>query len=310
METFLTAFDAVLPLFLIILTGLLFSKTKVASLHWIDILNKYALWIGYPALIIHLISTIDFSSGSWFQLIWVNSVYIVLCILISFPYSRIFRFTVQRKRTLFLVIAYGNVAYLGIPVLQLVMGDAVLPVAGVLSAVYVFWLLTLGLILVETNGEEPFHPGKLASGLMANPLLISVFTGLLLALFHIRLPGVIDKSISMMSASVTPVVLFSLGIFIGFQKTGHWREWKVVAVFTLFIMVILPGLYYLSVSAFPVRGFATEASILEAAMPLGLTPYALSHHYKLDTTFAARVVIFSTILSLVILPVWIAILGF
>ena len=73
---------------------------------------------------------------------------------------------------------------------------------------------------------------------------------------------------------------------------------------------MLPGIFYLvAVHTGWLKGMDLQASILEAAMPVGLTPYALSQQYRLDTTFTARVVLLSTSLSLILLPLWIVILG-
>jgi predicted permease len=310
MNAFIAAFDAVLPLFLIILVGILFSRTKMASEQWVEILNRFALWIGFPALVITLLSRLDLSGGHYNRMIMVNSLHFVLCTLVAFPYSRLFRFTSLRRRTLFLILAYGNVTYLGIPVLQAFLGDEALHLGALLSAVYVFWLLTLGLLLVETTGDSPFHPGQLALKLLTNPLLLSVVIGLFLAITGLRLPGILSRSFSMLAQSVTPLVLFSLGIFMGFQTIGPLREWGHIFLFSLVIMLALPGIFYL-VSAHTgwLEGINLKASILEAAMPVGLTPYALSQQYRLDTTFTARVVLLSTSLSLILLPLWIVILG-
>lgn len=310
MSTFITAFDAVLPLFLIILGGVLFSRTKMASEQWVEILNRFALWIGFPALVITLLSHLDLSGGQYNRMILVNSIYFILCTLLAFPYSRLFRFSRLRRQTLFLILAYGNVTYLGIPVLQTVLGEEALPAGALLSAVYVFWLLTLGLLLVETGGEERFHPRHLASKLLTNPLLVSVFIGLLLSITGLRLPEILGRSLSMLGQAVTPLVLFSLGIFMGFQRIGHLREWGHTLLFSLVIMLVLPGIFYLvGAKTGWIEGLNLQASILEAAMPVGLTPYALSQQYRLDTSFTARVVLLSTSLSLILLPLWIVILG-
>lgn len=310
MSTFITAFDAVLPLFLIILGGVLFSRAKMASDQWVEVLNRFALWIGFPALVITLLARVDLSGGHYNRMIFVNSVYFILCTLLAFPYSRLFHFSRLRRQTLFLILAYGNVTYLGIPVLQTVLGEGALPAGGLLSAVYVFWLLTLGLLLVETGGEERFHPRHLASKLLTNPLLVSVFIGLFLSITGLRLPEILGRSLSMLGQAVTPLVLFSLGIFMGFQRIGHLREWGHTLLFSLVIMLVLPGIFYLVVANSGwIEGLNLQASILEAAMPVGLTPYALSQQYRLDTSFTARVVLLSTSLSLILLPLWIVILG-
>lgn len=52
-----------------------------------------------------------------------------------------------------------------------------------------------------------------------------------------------------------------------------------------------------------------NATILDAAMPLGLTPYALSVQYKLETTLVARIVVLGTLLSMFFIPLWMVIMG-
>ena len=310
MGAFLTAFNAVLPLFLIILAGLLFSRTSAASSYWIDVLNKYALWIGFPALVIHSLSQLDLEGGPILQLILINSAYIVACILLAYPVSRLLKLSNLQRRTLFLIFAFGNVAYLGMPVLQNMMGEQILPVAAILSAVYVFWLLTLALVLVEVHAEEgQLHISKLMASLVKNPLLLSVMVGVLILAFNIRLPAALAKTISMFSGSVTPIVLFSLGIFMGYQSRGTLRDWAFTGVFVVITMILFPALFHLSIRGSNMPADYIKASILDAAMPLGLTPYALSQQYHLDTPFAARTVVLATLVSVVILPIWSLILG-
>lgn len=310
MGAFLTAFNAVLPLFLIILAGLLFSRTRAASSYWIDVLNKYALWIGFPALVINSLSQLDLEGGPILQLILINSAYIVACILLAYPVSRLLKLSNLQRRTLFLIFAFGNVAYLGMPVLQNMMGEQILPVAAILSAVYVFWLLTLALVLVEVHAEEgQLHISKLMASLVKNPLLLSVMVGVLILAFNIRLPAALAKTISMFSGSVTPIVLFSLGIFMGYQSRGTLRDWAFTGVFVVITMILFPALFHLSIRGSNMPADYIKASILDAAMPLGLTPYALSQQYHLDTPFAARTVVLATLVSVVILPIWSLILG-
>lgn len=308
MGTFLIAFNTVLPLFLIIFAGILFSRTKVASAYWIDILNKYALWIGFPALVINSLSRLEIIDGPISRLVIYNSLFIVCCILLAYPFSAILKFSNHRRRTLFLIFAFGNVAYLGIPVLQNVYGENVLPVAAILSAVYVFWLLTLGLILVEVHGEGDFQPTNLIIRLLKNPLLISVFVGVILLVFQIPLPSPVEKTISMFAGSVTAVVLFSLGIFLGFQKKGTLKDWAVSLAFVFVTMIVFPAIYWLFLRKTDMQASFLQASILDAAMPLGLTPYALAQQYNLDTPFTARLVVLATMMSIIILPLWIVFL--
>jgi predicted permease len=309
MSHFFLAVKTVLPLFLVIIAGLLFSRTKSASITWIDVLNKYALWIGFPALVIASLMKLELNGQSYSRLILINSVYIVICMLLAFPIAGIFKLTPKVKRSLFLILSFGNVAYLGIPVLHNAFGDEVLPVAAIISAVYVFWLLTLGIILIEINGEENLNVKKLISSLLKNPLLLSVFAGLGIVIFNIQLPEIIEKTISLFSNSVTAVVLFSLGIFLGLHKIGYPKDWLKALVLTILTILVLPFIFYLAIKNTGMDTLQFKATILDSAMPLGLTPYALSVQYQLEVPLVSRIVVLATILSVLVIPVWMVVLG-
>ncbi len=309
MAHFLIAVKTVSPLFLVIGLGTVFSRTKVCTPQWIDILNKYALYIGFPALVIASLMSLEPGDQSFSPLILHTSLYIVCCMLLAFPVARIFRLSRNIMRTLFLVFSFGNVAYLGIPVLQNAFGDEILPTAAILSAVYLFWLLTLGIILIEAFGDNKIHPKKLLKSLLQNPLLISVFVGIAIVFFRIKLPDFAEKTINLFSGSVTAVVLFALGIFLGSQKIGKLKEWYIVLTFVVVTMLITPLCFYSYLKMVGLETMFTKATIIDAAMPLGLTPYVLTLQYKLESKLAARIVVLGTFLSIFIIPLWMVWLG-
>lgn len=309
MAHFLTAFNTVLPLFLVIAAGIIFSRFKFNSENWIDVLNKYALYIGFPALVVASLMYLEIGEKSYSKLIVYTSIYIISCMLLAFPIAKIFRLSKTMLRSMFLILPFGNIAYLGIPVLQSAYGDEILPVAAIISAIYIFWLLTLGIILIEVFGEDRLYPKKLAFSLIKNPLLISVFVGLIIVFFNLKIPDFAEKTIQLFAGSVTAVVLFSLGIFLGMQKVGNIKEWSGVFAFVAFTMLILPFIFNLFLRFSNFDAHLLKASIIDAAMPLGLTPYALSELYKLETKLVARIVVLGTMLSLIITPLWMIWLG-
>lgn len=309
MDTFVVAVKTVLPLFLVIVIGAIFSRTKVYHENWIEVLNKYALWIGFPALVIFSLMKLDLAEKSYTTFIFINSVFILASMALVFPIARIFKLSVQTKRTLFLILPFGNVSYLGIPVLFNAYGETILPEAAIISAIYVFWLLTLAILLIEIYGEEKVNMKKLGLSLAKNPLLLSVFIGLIIVVFKIKLPEFANKTIELFSDSVTAVVLFSLGMFLGRHQLGKLKDWLNVAVLTIATMIVLPYLFYRIILLFPLPNVDLKSLIIDAAMPLGVTPYVLSVQYKLDTPLLTRVVVFGTIISVVVIPMWISILG-
>lgn len=307
MSEFLSAFQSIGPLFLVIFVGMVVSRNKSVNEQWLEILNNYALWIGFPSLILVALSRLNWDLQLYGSLMIWNSVRIVGSMLLIFPVAFLLKLGNSTRRTLFLAVSYGNVAYLGIPVLRSAFGDQVLPDATMISAVYVFWLFTLGIFLVEYYGDHRVHWRELLLRLITNPLLIAVFIGLFIAIFHLKLPRVIMTGLDIFAGSVTAIVLFSLGLFMGRQPIGKLRDWLPVLAFSTIILFVMPLLFYFLVKPFVLIEIS-KTWILEAAMPMGLTAYALCLKYKLNTEFASRTVVASTLLALISLPLWLVFL--
>jgi predicted permease len=303
MASFMTAFQSISPLFLVIFVGIGFGRKKPDCKPWIEILNNYALWVGLPALILVALSRIQWNLNLYGNLILWNSVRIVLAILLVLPFSYLLKLKNQTRRMLFLAVSYGNVAYLGIPILRSSYGDQILPEATMISAVYIFWLFTLCIFMVEFYGDKKTSSKELFIRLATNPLLLAVLTGLIIALNEWKLPQVMLSGLDIFANSVTAVVLFSLGLFIGNQPIGKFMEWIPVLIFSLVILFVFPAVFLLITQPF-IDLEMSRTWILEAAMPMGLTAYALCLKYDLNSEFASRTVVLSTLLALLSLPFW------
>lgn len=303
MQNYWISLSTIAPLFLVVLIGVIFSKTKSFKKEWINVLNDYALWIGFPALVLSAMLKLDKPLAEYLELASWNSGYLVVCIFLSFPIARIFKLSKRFLQTLILIISFGNITYLGLPVLQNAYGEEIVPDVILLSAVYLFWLFTLGITLVEILNKDQFNFKRISKNLATNPLLLAVFVGILILVFKIQIPSPLKESINLVGGSVTAIVLFSLGLFLGSHPVGKIKEWLPVFAFSIFILIILPGFFKL-VLDFTGSGFNYRSSLMEATMPLGLTPYVLTVKYELESAFASKVLVLSTLLSVVTLPLW------
>jgi len=307
MTSLFLAAKSILPLFLVIITGIVLARIKAVHSGWVDILNKYALWLGLPSLIFVALVRLDFRFSEYSNLLFFNSAYLIVCVLLAFPVSALFKTSLEMKRTLFLLLGFGNISYLGIPLISSALGNEALGSAILLSAVYPFWMFTLAIVMIELTGHKKVHLLLTLKNLATNPLFISVFLGILASFYKVPVQNVVIKTLDLFGQSVTAVVLLSLGIFLGSQQIGSRREWWPVLALSIVIMIILPGLFYLVAKGSGMTNLQFRASILDAAMPMGLTAYAMTEQYKLNALLTGRLVILSTLLAAIILPVWIVV---
>ncbi|PIR03965.1 MAG: hypothetical protein COV59_02160 [Candidatus Magasanikbacteria bacterium CG11_big_fil_rev_8_21_14_0_20_39_34] len=299
------------PLFLIIFASALLQKFKNIGDEWSKVLNEFALKIGLPVLIFAALAKTSFSFKEESSLIIANSLFLLVSFILAVIVGKILHLKKQMFLTFFICFVFGNIAYLGIPVLTSVSGEQILPKLSLIIAIYLFWLFTIGIGYLDysLNKNKKDVTKNMLKNFTQNPLLLAVIFGLLFGSLKITIPSIILKSLEMISASVTPIVLVVIGLFIGTSKIGKLSEWFPVLLFSLFTLIIFPAGFYFSAKFFGLVPSQFMSSIIEAAMPLAITPFALSDKYNLHKTFIARSIVLSTILSVVSLPFWISLIG-
>lgn len=298
------------PLFIIIFASAFLQKFKNIGDDWSKVLNDFALKIGFPVLIFSALSKAPFSFFDQAQLIIANSLFILASFLAAIIIGKILRLEKSMFRTLFICFVFGNVAYLGIPILIQISGTAILTTASLIVAIYLFWLFTVGIGYLDysINRNKRAVAINIIKNLLKNPLLLSVILGIIIGSLKITLPSILLKSLDMITASVTPTVLIVIGLFIGKSKIGKPTEWFPIFLFSILTLVLLPAIFYFGAKFFGFMPNQFSSSIIQAAMPLAITPFALADQYNLNKIFIARSIVLSTILSVISLPFWISIL--
>lgn len=299
------------PLFILIFASAFLQKYKNIGDDWAKVLNEFSLKIGFPVLIFSALSKAPFSFSDQARLIGANSLFIVLSLLSAIVIGKIFGLKKQMFLTLFICFVFGNVAYLGIPVLTQISGEQILPTASLIVAIYLFWMFTVAIGYLDYSVEKNKRDvvANALKNLLKNPLLIAVILGIIIGTLHVTLPNIVLKSLDMVTASVTPTVLIVIGLFIGKSKVGKIRDWFPVLLFTILTLVFLPAAFYFGLKLFGHTPSQFSSSIIQAAMPLAITPFALADKYNLNKDFIARSIVLSTILSVISLPLWISFLG-
>ena len=303
--------SVIAPLFLIIFAAALLQKFKNIGDNWSVVLNEFALKIGLPVLIFSSLAKAPFSFSQQAQLIGINSLFIIASFLLAYLIGTILRLKKQTIKTLFICLGFGNTAYLGIPILTQIYGNQILPIASLLVAIYLFWLFAVRIEYLDctTQKNKKNVIKDIVQNLFKNPLLLAVILGIIIGSLKITLPNVLLRSLDMITASVTPTVLIVIGLFIGKSKIGKLSSWFPVLMFSILILILMPALYYFGLKLFGFVPSQFSSSIIQAAMPLAITPFALADKYDLDKNFIARSIVLSTILSILTLSSWISILA-
>ena len=310
MQTILTA---IIPLFILIGIGALLQlslgrPTKVSllltrigfsrGLDWSRVLNSFALYLALPALIF---SSLSQASGIYLVPLPVllYSVFGLLLYL-AVLYLVFFNSNLPRDIANTYIFAgfFGNVAYIGFPFLvELLPGtDGAL---SIVIAIHIAIAFSFGVwILKKSEASKQ----SILPRLVKNPLLIATVLGFLVLLTPVTLPTVLANAVAMLGQSASPVVLVALGMFI----VSNWKIDNTIihAVgITTIKLVLMPVLFILG-SLLLAPSAVLSASVIETAMPVALTTFAMAERYKINKTVAANAIILSTLASLITLTLF------
>jgi malonate transporter and related proteins len=204
----------------------------------------------------------------------------------------------------------GNVGFLGVPMLALLLGpEAVGPIIIVLAVdLIVFGSLIVILITGSRDGRmSPKMIGTVARGLLANPMIVSITLGLIWSSFALPVPRPVDEFLTLLGAAATPGALFAIGASLASKSAERLR----VAVWLSFGKLALhPAAVAVSaLILFPVDPFAAGVMIAAAALPVAGNVYILAQHYRVAPQRVSASILISTAASVVTVAAVIAWIG-
>jgi predicted permease len=196
--------------------------------------------------------------------------------------------------------AIGNVGFLGIPMLALLLGEQAVGVIMMVIATDLIVFSSLIVILITGSRDGRFHLGILrtiASGLVKNPMILSISTALIWSALEIPIPGPMNDFLTILGAAATPGALFAVGASLASKSA----ERVSVAVWLSFCKLALhPALVALFVLViFPVDPYSAAVVISCAALPVAGNVYILAQHYGVAPHRVSASILFSTVISIV-----------
>lgn len=144
--------------------------------------------------------------------------------------------------------------------------------------------------------------------IMKHPCINAVWLGIIIMLLHIQFPLFLTSSIQDIGGMTSPLTMMFLGISLA-ESGLETLITKRTCLYSLIRLVIIPGVVLTGCLAVHMDPTAAGVAVVLAAMPAASMTAVVASQYKGDVTFAANVVVLSTILSIMILPIWVMIVA-
>lgn len=303
----LNVLELIVPIFLLIAAGVVLKLSKIADDTWVEVLNRYGLYIGFPSLIfLNLIGLAPEDLTAKAAVFIVNAAMLIFIMLAALGIASLLKLPQKTANTLMIASFFGNVAYLGYPVIT-----SVYPQSGaettIIISIYSLILFSLGIFILEMRRHHRESVLEIFIGIVRNPFIVAIVLGFTFLFLDWEVPGAVHAALTMISQSASPVVLVSLGVFLA-RKIPFRSIWKPALAVSAVRLLLAPALFYMIAGIAGTVGLY-QVTILEAAMPLAITPFALSSMYPLDRSLTVTVIFITSVSSLLTLPLWILLLG-
>lgn len=193
----------------------------------------------------------------------------------------------------------GNVGFLGVPMLVMLMGEAAIgPVMLVLAVdLIVFGSLIVILITGARDGRvSPAILRTVGMGLLKNPMIVSITLGLTWSALRIPIPTPLNEFVSILGAAATPGALFAIGASLASKSA----ERLAVAGWLSFGKLVLhpAAVAFAALVLFDVEPYAASVMIAAAALPVAGNVYILARHYGVAPHRVSASILISTALSI------------
>ncbi|MDB9943691.1 AEC family transporter [Octadecabacter sp.] len=192
----------------------------------------------------------------------------------------------------------GNVGFLGIPMLVLLLGEQAIGPVMLVLAVDLIVFGSLIVILITGSRDGRMSLGVLRTvglGLLKNPMIVSISLGLIVSGLGLPIPKPANEFLSILGAAATPGALFAIGASLASKSA----EKVAVAGWLSFSKLILhpAAVAFAALFMFPVAPYAAGVMIAAAALPVAGNVYILAQHYGVAPTRVSASILISTALS-------------
>jgi predicted permease len=139
------------------------------------------------------------------------------------------------------------------------------------------------------------------------PLIYAVALGMTLSIFEVRLPAAIANSLGVLAGIAVPLMLLMLGASLARLRVASLGRALVLSVLRIAIgaSVGVAVTFLLGIT-----GTARSVFILQCAMPVAVYCYLFAELWKNEPEEVAGLVVVSTIVSIVTIPVLLELLIF
>lgn len=294
--------EVMLTLFVIVIVGYVAGKLGYLGGDFDRQLSRLVINITCPALILSSSMTGELPDRRFIlPLLLISAITYIALTGAAFLLPRYMTKRKEDRGAIGFALMFGNVGFMGYPVVASIFGHEAVFYAAVLNVVNTFTVFTIGTILItgSSNIEGKRFEKKV---LYSTPMLAAYLTMLIVALEINNIPGFICQSLTMLGNITVPAALLIIGSSMSQLPIRSLLGNTTVYLTTALRLALLPLAVYYLTSLMGFSPMVVNINTVVIAMPVATYGTILCLKYGKDTTLMAEVTFITTLLSMISIP--------
>ena len=295
-------FEVMITLFVIVVVGYAAGKLGYMGGDVDRKLSSLVINWTCPALILSSSMTGDLPDRQYIlPLLGISVLTYVVLTALAWGFSRLLTKRIEHRGILSFAMVFGNVGFMGYPVVASIFGHQAVFYAAVLNVVNTFAVFTIGTMMI-TGGEGSDRERFNKKVLYSTPMLSAYLSMLIVALGIDYIPGYVSQPLTMIGNITVPAALLIIGSSMSQLPLRALLGTPIVYATTLLRLAVLPlGVHFLC-RALGFDPFVTNINTVVIAMPVATYGTILCLKYGRDTTLIAELTFITTLLSMMTIP--------
>lgn len=298
----------ILPIFLVIVLGLLLNKSDLLNDNFIEVSNRLIYYVFFPVLLFHNISNSDFKEEFSLVPILVLIISTMAIYILGFAIAKMLKLNMQQTGTFVMDSFRGNIGYIGLALCFYVYGQEGLTAAGIVISFATPLVNFLSIVALGTTNSSSFRFLTVVKDVLLNPLIIASIAGIIASLSGIIIPLFIDRTLAIISNITLPLALIAIGATMNIKQIRGSR--LVIACSSVIKLIILPGIALVIFKTIGDSSIIAKTTVLLLACPTAAVTYIVAQSMGGDPDLANATIVISTIASIFTFVLWLQFLGF
>jgi predicted permease len=299
---------ALAKIFVIILPGFFLKRKGILTKEHTQGFTSLLANLTYPCLVISAMQ-MEFSmeilnNCKYVVLIFMGVIFI--SIFLSKILMKILKLPATRSGLFAFMMVFGNTGFVGLPVLNGLLGPEAVFYGALCDASYDVFMFTMGIALIQgaAKGEEKRPIKEILKGIL-NPCFFGVIIGLVLYITGTVLPEIIAEPVKSIGSVTSPLAMMIVGSHLAEIKFKELFTDKLAYLVCFLKLMVTPTIALILVSTFLGTGsLLASVLILQSAMPIAMSSVIFSGQYKADVAFTTKTVLMSTVLCIATTPLF------